>query len=111
MKWLTLKLIKLNSRIDGNEEDELLELYGESAEEQVLADTRRTYDELVAMGGGEKVPASITRAALMLADQAYIQRCTIDRIQWSLVPYAYEKCIKIYKRLAGPDQLLTDGEG
>lgn len=38
MKWLTLEGIKAKCRIepDFNEEDELLEMYGESAEETVL---------------------------------------------------------------------------
>lgn len=111
MKWLTLDLIKQNSRIEDDDEDNLLELYGDSAEEQVLLDTRRSYEELLAIGGGEKVPASITRAALLLTDQAYIQRSTVDRIQWSTVPYAYEKLIKPYKRLAGRDLPLINVEG
>ena len=36
MKWLTLELIKKHSRIDSNVEDDLLTLYGESAEDTVL---------------------------------------------------------------------------
>ena len=36
MKYLTLELIKSHVRIDGNYEDALLQLYGESAEETVM---------------------------------------------------------------------------
>ena len=36
MKWLTLDWIKQHSRIDFDCEDDLLELYGEAAEEAVL---------------------------------------------------------------------------
>ena len=36
MKWLTLEWIKDHSRIDFDCEDELLELYGASAEDTVL---------------------------------------------------------------------------
>ena len=36
MRWLSLELIKLNSRIDTDYEDELLTIYGNSAEQQVL---------------------------------------------------------------------------
>ena len=36
MKWLTLELIKKHSRIDSNVEDDLLTIYGESAEDTVL---------------------------------------------------------------------------
>ena len=99
MKWLTLQLIKQNSRIDGNEEDNILTLYGNSAEQQVLNDTARTYEELVEMGGGE-VPVDIVHASLMLTDFAYQQRSPVDRLQWYQVPYTYDKLIRPYMRLA-----------
>ena len=99
MKWLTLQLIKQNSRIDGNEEDNILTLYGNSAEQQVLNDTARTYEELVEMGGGD-VPVDIVHASLMLADFAYQQRSPVDRLQWYQVPYTYDKLIRPYMRLA-----------
>lgn len=99
MKWLTLQLIKQNSRIDGNEEDDILKLYGNSAEQQVLNDTARTYEELVELGGGE-VPVDIVHASLMLADFAYQQRSPADRLQWYQVPYTYDKLIRPYMRLA-----------
>lgn len=100
MKWLTLELIKHNSRIDGNDEDDLLQIWGGSAEEQVLEDTGRTFEELKEMGGGENVPKAIMHASLMLADFAYIQRSPVDRMNWSVVPYTYERIIKPYIKLA-----------
>ena len=99
MKWLTLELIKANSRIDGNEEDTLLELYGNGAEQQVLNDTARTYEELLEMGGGESVPSPIIEASLLLVDASYNVRSAIDRIPWNVVPYAYERRIKPYMKL------------
>ena len=104
MKWLTLKLIKANSRIDTDYDDELLVAYGDSAEQQVLNDTRRTHEELVAMGEDGKVPADILHASLMLADFAYRQRCMVDQLQWYNVPYTYDKLIKPYVRLTDRTQ-------
>lgn len=99
MKWLTVELIKKNSRIDGDYEDSIIDLYGESAEEQVLNDTMRTYEELVEIGGG-KLPAPIIHASLMLADFAYRQKSPADSLNWSVVPYTYDRLIKPYIRLA-----------
>lgn len=55
MKWLTTDLIKRNSRIEVDDDDDLLDIWGESAEQQVLNDTDRTYEELVDMGGAKGV--------------------------------------------------------
>lgn len=92
-------MIKKNSRIDGDSEDSIIDIYGESAEQQVLNDTMRTHEELVEMGGG-KVPAPIVHASLMLADFAYRQKSPADSLNWSVVPYTYERLIKPYMRLA-----------
>ena len=47
MKWLTLDWIKKHSRIDFNGEDDLLEMYGEAAEEAVLNIINRSYTEVI----------------------------------------------------------------
>lgn len=93
-------MIKHNSRIDGDEENDVITLYGESAEQQVLNDTGRTVAELKVMGGGENVPKDIVHASLMLADFAYKQRSPVDQISWSVVPYTYERLVKPYIKLA-----------
>lgn len=98
MKWLTLELIKQNSRIRGNNEDAILELYGNSAEDQVLDDIGRTYEELMQWQGS--VPPKIVHASLMLVDFAYRQKSPADTLNWSVVPLTYEHLIKSYMRLA-----------
>ena len=105
MKWLTLTLIKANSRIETNEEDDLITLYGNSAERQVLNDTGRTVDELKAMNEDDttKVPDDIIHASLMLADFAYRQRSPVDTMNWAVVPYTYERIIKPYVRLTNKE--------
>ena len=99
MKWLTLEQIKRNSRIepDFTAEDTLLAEKGEQAEDQVLGDIGRTYQELIEWLG--KVPNDLVEASLMLVDAAYQQRCAISNIQWYTVAYGYEHKIKRYIRL------------
>ena len=48
MKWLTLQRIKQRLRIEADftEEDDILEMYGESAEEAVLELLNRSYEDL-----------------------------------------------------------------
>lgn len=98
MKWLTLDYIKKHSRLDYNIEDDLLTIYAESAEDQVLNDIGRSYAELIQWKGD--VPKPIIHASLMLVDFAYEQRSPVDKINWSVVPYTYERLIKPYIRLA-----------
>ena len=70
MKWLNLQIIKAQIRMeqDFTEEDALLMLYGESAEQTILDQTRRSYEALMEMGGGDSVPTTIKHAPLMLVD-------------------------------------------
>lgn len=108
MKWLTLQRIKQQLRIeqDFTEEDELLEMYGESAEEQVLGDIDRSYEELMEKYG--KIPSDLLHATLLLVDQSYRQRSAADTMSWSTVPYAYEAKVKKYARLASANYEQTN---
>ena len=109
MKWLTLDYIKAHSRLDYNIEDDLLTLYANSAENQVLHDIGLTYSELWVQEG--KIPDDIVHASLMLVDFAYTQRCPVDKINWSVVPYTYERLIKPYIRLASHEyEDIYDGK-
>lgn len=94
MKFLTLEYIKKHSRIDSSAEDELLELYGESAETMVLNDTNMTYDEVVEEYGA--VPKPLYHAALMLVETSYMNRDVITPQNMSAVPYTYDYLIKPY---------------
>jgi uncharacterized phage protein (predicted DNA packaging) len=103
MKWLTVEYIKKHSRIDYDCEDDLLELYGEAAEETVMNITGRDYDDIVANFGTEErpIPAAIIQASLILVDTSYMQRTAVSQQQMSAVPYAFDMLIKPYMRLAG----------
>ena len=102
MKWLTIDYIKQHSRIDYDCEDDVLQLYGESAEETVLNVIARSYDEVVEKFGTtkKKVPAALIHASLMLVDLAYTQRSPISQQNMYTVPYAFDMLVKPYMKLA-----------
>ena len=66
MKWLTLKEIKDQLRIEPNftDEDDRLTAYGESAEDTVLNTCQRTYDDFISEYG--EIPQPIREVSLML---------------------------------------------
>lgn len=94
MRWLDLEYIKAHSRIDYDCEDDLLELYADSAEETVLNMLGRTYENLIEECG--EVPAPVKQAALMLVDLSYKERSPISPQQLYAVPYTVDVLIKPY---------------
>lgn len=75
MKFLTIDYIKQHSRLNFDCEDQLLELYGDSAEEALagLLNRGKTVEEMVESLEQEygRVPACCYHAGLMLTEQAY----------------------------------------
>ena len=97
MKFLTLDYIQKHSRIDGSCEAEILNLYGEAAEDTVLNYIGMTYEELIAQYG--KVPKPIVQAALMIVDTSYQYRSPITPGNVSIVPYTFDYLLKQYMKL------------
>ena len=102
MKWLTVERIKQQLRIepDFHDEDELLEEYGESAEEVLLNYLNRSYEDVIEVYG--HVPAPLRQASLMLVDTSYQYRSPVNAQNMSLVPYTFDLLIKPYMRLTSP---------
>lgn len=98
MKWLTLEWIKLHSRIDFDCEDDLLELYGDDAEQTILNLIGRSFDDLIETYG--EVPKPLYVAALMLVEVSYTQRAPITQTNLYTVPYAFDMKVKPYMKLA-----------
>lgn len=100
MKWLTLQKIKKQCRIDdiNTSEDDLLEMYGESAEATVLNLLSRSYEDVMESYGA--VPMPIIHASLMLCDISYQHRSAVSPQNMSLVPYTFDLLLKPYMRLA-----------
>ena len=74
MKWLTLERIKQQCRIEQDfiEEDDLLELFGDTSEEAILMTLNRTYEELFEKWG--RVPSPVVSVSLMLVASLYKDR-------------------------------------
>ena len=98
MKWLTLEYIKAHSRIDFADDDDALELYGNSAEEAVLTIIRRTEANVRDLNNGE-VPAKIYQAALMLTELGYTQRSPVAITNIYAVDYTFDFLVKGLMRL------------
>lgn len=98
MKWLTIADIKKQLRLDYNDEDDALELYGTAAEDAVLNYLNRTYQDLLEVYG--HVPAPVRHATLMLVDVSYQYRSPISPTNVSMVPYTFDILVKPYMRLA-----------
>ena len=88
----------MHSRIDFDCEDELLELYGEAAEESVLNVIARSYTEVIEHYGS--VPKPLFVAAMMLVEASYTQRAPFTQQNMFTVPYAFDKMVKPYMKLA-----------
>ena len=99
MKWLTIEQIKAQCRIeqDFTAEDELLEMYGESAENTVLNLLNRDITDIYEQYGC--IPRPLVHATLMLVDNAYKERSPISPQNMCVVPYTFDLMLKPYMRL------------
>lgn len=100
MKYLTIEQIKQQLRLDDQQvfdEHDLLELYGDSAEDTVLKILNRTMEDVIEQYG--RIPAALRHATLMLVDNAYKERSPITPQNMSTVPYAFDLLIKPYMHL------------
>lgn len=101
MKFLTIDDIRQHCRIDFNDEDAVLELYGAAAEDTMLNTIGRGFDELLALYG--EVPAPLRQATLLLTASSYQHREPSSAQNQSVIPYAFDILVKPYMRLADRD--------
>ena len=103
MEYLTLEYIKKHSRIDFDCEDDMLELYGNSAENAMAQVLNRGKDatEMVASLTEDygKVPDPIMHATLELVDASYQHRSPADAQQMYYVLYGFDFKVKPYMKL------------
>lgn len=99
MKWLEIEQIKQQLRLepDFHDEDEILELYGDSAEEVLLNHLNRSYEDIIEVYG--HMPAPLRHASLMLCDVSYQHRSPVSTQNMSIVPYTFDILIKPYIKL------------
>ena len=104
MKWLNLTLIKQQIRMDADFtlEDDLLTMYGESAEGAVLDVIQRDYTEVVELWG--EVPKPLIHASLLLVSHSYQNREAVSMQNLYTVPYAFDMMVKPYMKLASNNE-------
>lgn len=101
MKFLTIEQIKAQLRLDDQQaelERDLLEMYGDSAEQTVLNLLNRTVTDVFEQYGC--IPRPLVHATLMLVDNAYKERSPISPQSMSTVPYAFDLMLKPYMKLS-----------
>lgn len=98
LRFLTLDEVKGQVRVDFEDDDLLLSLYGKAAEDAVVRATRRTPEELEGLGGGS-LPVELRLAMLLLTAHWYRLREAVAGIEQSLVPMAYDFLVKPFVKL------------
>lgn len=99
MKFLTFDQIKAQLRLDDQQaldEHDLLELYGEAAEDAVLNTCNRTMEDIVEQYG--IVPKALVQAGLMLVAQSYQYRESVSPQNLNAVP-GFEMQVRPYIKL------------
>lgn len=99
MAIVDLDLFKLHCRADDfTDDDAELEHVLQVAESSVIEATRRTKEELYAMGGGE-FPIKLKHAIMMWGAHLYAHPEGVDTLQLREVPYTLSAMIKPYRKL------------
>lgn len=100
MATTKLELLKKHVRADdfSGDDDYLAQLLN-AAEEYVVMATNRTTEELLEMGDGETLPASLQQAVLLIAGHWYNQREAVSGVQMAEVPYTLQALVKPYRKL------------
>jgi len=111
MKFLTFDQIKAQLRLDdaqATEEHDLLELYGDAAEDMVLNTLNRTMEDIVEQYG--TVPKALVQAGLMLVAHSYQHREPASQQNMYAVPYAFDLLLKPYMRLTTSSAINNNNE-
>ncbi len=100
MATVDIALLKQHVRADDfSDDDQYLAHLLEAAEQYVTEATNRSGDELLAMGDGEHLPATLQQAVLLIAGHWYNQREAVSGVQMAEVPYTQQALIKPYRKL------------
>lgn len=100
MALVELELLKQHVRADDfSEDDEYLEHLLRAAEEYVTGATNRSEAELLAMGDGEHLPATLRQAVLLVAGHWYNQREAVSGVEMREVPFGLQALLKPYRKL------------
>lgn len=96
MRFLTLDLIRAHCRIDDDCENELLQMYGDSAEATIFNMLDKTYEDV--LDEYSEVPTPIIHAALQLVDVSYTNRSPLTPQNLFQVPYTIDALLRPYMK-------------
>lgn len=108
LRVVTLDELKAQMRVDFEDEDEIIKLYGCAAEDAIISGTYRTLEELKRIGyaeknngsqEGESFPDRLRIAILILAAHNYRNREPVASISQNPVPYSIDVYCKPYRKL------------
>lgn len=112
LRVVTMTELKAQMRVDFEDEDEIIALYGRAAEDSIIDGTARSLEELNRMGYKEKTgmdaeelpagnwfPARLKLAILILAAHSYRNREPVAAIAQNAVPYSIDVFCKPYRKL------------
>lgn len=99
LRIVSMEDLKLQMRVDFEDEDKSILLYGCAAEDTVIDMTRRTLEELNGWDG-RGFPSSLKVAILMLASHFYRNREPVSSIVQNMVPLSIAVLVKPYVKLS-----------
>ncbi len=100
MSVVALELFKKHTRTDDYDADDvLLTHYLETAEEEVIRSTGRSFDELCVMNGGT-FPRGLVQAIMVLAAHWHNQRESVSSVQMHSVPDSLQALVKPWRKLS-----------
>lgn len=109
MKFLTFEQIQAQLRLDDEQaemERTRLEGMAMAAEEAVLTIMRRSLVDVILTYNG--LPQRLIQVTLLLVDEWYQRRSSVEQGQLSPVPYAFDFMLKPMMRLTGNEMLPDD---
>lgn len=98
MRWLTLTLIKEKCRETESYQDNILTLYGETAESLILRLCNRTYDEILEYNNNV-FPYELITASLMILNHWFDNGTPVLSAKLSQIPYTLDILIKPFMKL------------
>ena len=102
LEVLTLEELKSQMRVDFEEDDDIIRLYGRAAEEKVEAYCRRSVEDFTAENesrGRSGFPSSVKVCMLMVASHLYRRREPVESVSEVSVPYTLEFMLKDWVKL------------
>ena len=108
LQMVTLEELKAQMRVDFDDDDALITLYGQASEEAVRTYCCRSTAELTEENerrGGEGLPYGPRLCVLLLSAHLYRMREPVSSLQHVCVPYTYDYLLKPWVKLCSAEEV------